>query len=247
MKLEIIGQIIAVFPAYKSNNIMKTNNFFNKNCLLGILCLPLVFTACSKDDNVGVGESSEIKITNAAETSGSQDFYLNDTKVNNSAITYNESTEGYISIKSGNDQVAEFRTAGSTTAYTSTEIDLNANKNYSFFLYGEGASSSIYTTEDDLSTPSGGKAKIRFVHLSTAANESLDVNMGDTKLVAGLNFKSPSSFTEIDPGLHVFQLYNAGTTSDPINLNLAALGEGKIYTVLISGSSSVKATLINNN
>lgn len=223
---------------------MKTSNIFNKSLLLGLFCLPLVFTACSDDDDVDVGESSQIKIVNASEASTPQDFYLNDRKVNSSAIAY-EGSEGYISTKSGNDQDAEFRTSGSVTA--DTEVDLDGNKNYTFFLHGEGTSSAILTSEDDLTAPEEGKAKIRFVHLSSAADQNLDISLLGTKLVSGLSFKNTTSFMSIEDGLHVFQVFSAGTTEDPIELNLASLTEGKIYTVVISGSSNIKATLIANN
>jgi len=224
---------------------MKTNNIFNKGLLLGILCLPLVFTACSDDDGVEVGETSKIKIVNASESSTPQDFYLNNTKVNSSAIAY-ENTEGYISTKSGSDQDAEFRTSGSTTVFASKEVDLSANKDYSFFLHGEGASTSIIVTEDDLSNPPAGKAKVRFIHLSTAANNNVDISLLNTKLVSDLSFNETTSFSTIDPGVHLFQVFEAGTTTNPIDLNLEAFVEGKIYTVVISGSTSANAFLVTN-
>lgn len=225
---------------------MRTKNIFNKGLLLGIFCLPLVFTACSDDDGVVVGESSKIKIVNAAETSTPQDFYLSDKKVNSSAIAY-KNTEGYISTKSGNDQDAEFRTSGSTAVYASKEVDLTANKDYSFFLHGEGASSAITVTEDDLSNPPAGKAKIRFIHLSTAASNNVDISLLNSKLVSDLSFNETTSFSTINPGVHLFQVFEAGTTTNPLDLNLEALVEGKIYTVVISGSTTANAFLIRNN
>jgi len=223
---------------------MKQNNFLSKALLLGVFCLPMVFTACSDNDDVDSGESSQVKIVNASEASTSQDFYLNDRKVNSSGIAYGGS-EGYISTKSGNDQEAEFRTAGSVTA--NSEVDLKGNKNYTFFLHGEGTATRILTTEDDLTAPAEGKAKIRFVHLSSAVNQSVDINVGGNKLVSGLGFNSTTSFMPIDGGLQLFRVFAAGSNSNPIELNLSALSAGRIYTVVISGSSNITATLLTNN
>src|SRR5690606_17299523 len=118
---------------------------------------------------------------------------------------------------------------------------------YTFFLHGQGTATRILTTEDDLTAPAEGKAKIRFVHLSAAANQSVDINMGGTKLVSGLNANSTTNFMPIDGGLHLFRVLAAGSNSNPIELNLSALSAGRIYTVVISGSSEVSATLFTDN
>src|SRR5690606_37727109 len=97
----------------------------------------------------------------------------------------------------------------------------------------------IVATEDDLSNPPAGKAKVRFVHLSSAANNNVDISLLGNKLVSGLKVNGTTSFSTIDPGLHLFQIFDAGSNSNPLELNLAAFVEGRIYTVVISGSASV--------
>src|SRR5690606_19953588 len=225
--------------------IMKKNNFLSKALLLGVFCLPMVFTACSDNDEVDSGESSRVKIVNASEASTPQDFYLNDRKVNSSAIAYRASSEGYVTTKSGNDQEAEFRTSGSVTA--SSEVDLKGDKNYTFFLHGQGTATRILTTEDDLTAPAEGKAKIRFAHLSAAANQGVDLNIGGAELRSGLHANSTTGCLPIDGGLHHLSVLAAGSNSNPIELNLSALGAGSLYTVVISGSSNVSATLFTDN
>lgn len=214
--------------------------------LLAVVCLGM--TACKKDDDTGAGITARVKIVNAAESSSAQDFYLDDTKVNSAAVAYGESS-GYISTPAGSNRHAQFRTSGSAAVYASANADLVSDRNYSFYLAGEGESTTIVTTEDDLSAPSSGKAKVRFIHLSTAAASSVDIRLlGGAQLVAGLGFRSSTTFQEMDPGVKVFHVFAAGESTGAIDLEIAALEAGKIYTVWISGAttSNIRARLITN-
>lgn len=225
-----------------------TNNTFGKALLFAAAGLTLSFSSCSKDD-IDTGGSVNVKIVNAAESSPAQDVFINETKINSSAVGYIGST-GYISTpNSGNDRKIEFRTSGSADVYATEDEDLKPNKNYTLFLTGTGASADIEVVEDDLTAPSEGKAKIRFVHVSSASSEKVDIYNGTTKIEAGADRGDVTGFIQVDAGVSTIGVLPAGSTDITAikSLSFENLQAGKIYTILIYGSTEVNASVFAHN
>lgn len=228
---------------------MKKSNKLGKFLLIAAAGVTLGLSSCSDDDGINAGESVNVKVVNAAESSRPQDVYIEGTKINSSAVSYLESTNYITTPNSGNDRKIEFRTSNSTEVYETEDADLRSNKNYTFFLTGTGSSADIEVVEDNLTAPASGKAKVRFVHVSNASSEKVDIYNGTTKVLAGAERGDVTEFIELDGGLRTIGVTTAGNDSMSAvkSLTIQNLEAGKIYTVLIYGSTDVNARVIAHN
>ncbi|PRY54668.1 uncharacterized protein DUF4397 [Arcticibacter pallidicorallinus] len=229
---------------------MKKQNTLGKFLLFAAAGVTLGLSSCS-DDDISTGESVNVKIVNAAESSSAQDVFIEDVKVNSSALGYLDYT-GYITTtNSGNDRKIESRTSGSADIFATEKEDLKSNRNYTFFLTGTGSSADIEVTEDDLTAPASGKVKVRFVHVSSKSDvpEKVDIYSGNNKIAAGIERGDVSRFQQIDAGLKAIGVLTAGSTDlNAIkSLSIQNLDAGKIYTILIYGSTEVNARVISHN
>ncbi len=220
---------------------MKKTNFF-KGLLTGTVFLAAVVmsSSCKKND-VDEDGSTRIKLVHGSAAAGAQDFYLANSKVN-SNLSYRSETD-YIVTNSGNRLTAEFKNSSGVT-FASETHDFKKDRHYTAFLAGEGQHARIEIHEDNLSAPSAGKAKVRFIHLSDAAPERVDIKLASgATLAANLSRNNITSFNEINTGLTVINIYEAGGTESIGNFNLENFSEGKIYTVYITGASSGDITV----
>lgn len=226
---------------------MKTNRtLFRKLPLIAAVFGTVLFSSCSDDDDIENGKSVNVKVVNSAEASGSQDFYIDGTKV--TTVSENQASNYIATTNSGNDRDVQFKTTGSSEVYASEDVDLKDNKNYTFILSGTGNSAKITATEDDLSAPASGKAKIRFVHLSTAANSNVDLGVvAGNKLASNVGYGSVTNFYQVDAGTKLLNVYTAGQSNSNLALDFAALDAGRIYTIILKGSSSVSLQVISHN
>jgi hypothetical protein len=215
---------------------MKTCNLKKLSAICSFVLIAAGFSSCSKDSvDASLTGTASLMIVNGAEGSAPQDFYSDNTKVNSSAVVYTQSS-GYVSTAAGNHQ-GQFRTSGTTTVNSSSNITLQSGKYYTVYLGGSGSSSSTVTTTDDMTAPSSGKARVRFVHLSSAAASSIDLAItGGAKIVSGLAYQSASAYNEVDP-TSAFTLSAAGSTTAALSIP-AFMQAGKIYTVFISGATT---------
>ncbi|RCH54239.1 hypothetical protein DJ568_13145 [Mucilaginibacter hurinus] len=202
--------------------------------LLMVLFVALAITSCSKDKDDNKRGDARVMIVNAVEGSAEQNFYLDNNKLNSSALAYGESTS-YLSTTAGT-RKAEFRSESSSTANVSFDLPLVANKNYSIFYAGPTSSATYMVTEDDITPPPAGKAKIRFVHLATAFETGIDVGVvGASKFVNNLKFKTASAFSNVDAN-SAFALFATGSTTALLTIP-TPIDEGKIYTIYVTGST----------
>ncbi len=225
---------------------MKTNRtLFRKLPLIAAVFGTVLFSSCSDDDDIENGKSVNVKVVNSAEASGSQDFYIDGTKV--TTVSENQASNYIATTNSGNDRDVEFKKTGSSEVYASEDVDLKDNKNYTFILSGTGNSAKITAAEDDLSAPASGKAKVRFIHLNSGAGK---VDLGvvtNSKLVSNVSYGDVSNFFEVEAGAQVLNVYPAGQANSNLALNFAALNAGRIYTVILKGSSEVSLQVISHN
>lgn len=214
----------------------------------------MLVSSCSKDDTIRVEGEAKVMVANSASGSQSQDFYLDGTKVNTSSVAYNESTS-YITTDAGNGRKAEFRNSGSASANFTGNVDLAPGENYTFFytsnVNGSGNSSAVF--KDDRTSPSGNKAKVRFVNLAEGLASANLLITGGATLASNVAFGTASAFSEVDPGTFTLQTALSSSTVTSVNLGSFTLQSGKIYTIFTSGSlsgtvqTSVKAKLLVHN
>lgn len=230
---------------------MKTLNthLLKFSLFAAVLAFTVTFTSCSKDDDPDSGSSVNIKVVNAAENSSSQDFYIEGAKL--TTVSQNSASNYITTTNSGSNKNVEFRTSGSSEVYASQKVDLEKNHNYTFFLTGTGNSASIKVTDDNLTPPSSGKAKVRFIHLSSAASADVDIYTTDgtnSVKLATVSRDKVSDFTEVNPSLGIGIIAAGDTNLAHLQaLSSVSLSANKIYTILISGSTSVSAMAITHN
>lgn len=196
------------------------------------LALTTCLSACSKSDNPApTTASAYVMATNSAEASDAQDFYSDNHKVSTSALAYTQST-AYIDVKAGSHQL-QFKSSANATVNSSATLNAASGKYYSVFYTDD---KSTVTTTDDHTAPQTGKARVRFINLSSALNAAVDFGItGSTKLVTNLAYKTASAYNDINAATK-FSLYLAGSSTVKLDIP-ATIEAGHIYTIYISGAT----------
>jgi len=201
--------------------------------------LGLVFMAsCNKNDDTYVQQDvSGIKFIHALPATTSLDFYVGGRMASSSALLYSQSTS-YLGINSGT-YVVQVGLGGTSKELEKDTVTFEPDKGYSYFVTGKSTSLDTATSliiKDDLTAPSAGKAKVRFVNLSKAEGSlDLAVENGTGLLATGKAFRAYSEFVEIDPASYVFQAKAAGTSDVKAFSASTSITAGKIYTVWAKG------------
>lgn len=217
---------------------MKNKSVF-KNLLTGfaILALTTGLTSC-KDNDVDETGTANIKVVNASPGSTPQGFFLANNTVVQGGLAFGDASD-YIVTNSGNNLEAQFRNDGSTSPYATEDFDLEKGRYYTIFLAGQGQSARIEVFNDDMAVPASGQVKVRFIHLSDAAPENIDIKRGSgDNLVVNLERDDASNYVTVAPGLLSLDVYATGQTTSLANFDLTALLPDKIYTVFITGSTA---------
>jgi hypothetical protein len=231
--------ISSIAKIYLENFIAMKNKSLLKNVLAGlsILALTTGLTSCKKDDVDETG-TAHVKVVNASQSSNAQGFFLANTPLVASGLTFGEGSD-YIATPSGNNLTAEFRNEGATTPYATDNFDFDNGARYTVFLAGDGQSARIKVFPDDLTAPASGQAKVRFVHLSDAAPGNVDIRRGNgDNLVVNLSRDNASDFATVAPGILELNVFASGQTTSLGTFNLAAFLPNKIYTVFVTGNSA---------
>jgi len=209
--------------------------------ILTVALLILGLSSCSKKHDENENMPAHIKVTNAAQGSMSQDFYVDNTKI--TTVAYGSSSD-FLATGAGNHQ-GKFVDTGATTANTSFALSLQAGKYYSVF-YIDGKSNASF--EDDRTMPQTGKARIRFINLSSALTSAVDFGITTgSKLTTNLAYKTASVYYDVD-ATAALSLYATGSSTALLSIP-STLTAGHIYTIYISGATtaSVKAYVIAEN
>ena len=199
--------------------------------LTAFILLSIGFTGCKKNTNVEDPGFAYIRAANSAQASAPQDFYVDESKVNTSAIAYTQFTP-YATAYAGT-HAGIFKTSSTSTISLSGTLYLSPDS-YSTIYYTDDNTG--VATVDDRTAPQPGKARVRFMNLSTAFNNSVDFGVSTgNKIVSNLAYKIASSYNEVDAASS-FSLYVAGSSSASLTIP-TTIEAGKIYTVVISGTT----------
>lgn len=216
---------------------MKNNSIKTRKLLtLTLIGLTAVFASCSKDNGSGTTLSAHVRVVNAVEGSSSQDLYLDNVKVNSSAVAYAQNSD-YFNAASGN-HTAKFTNSGSTTANASFSVALQASNYYTVYYTTDDTTKSAFVTHDKITSAETGKVKVRFVQISSAVTSAVDFGIsGSTKLVSGLAYRTASDYYTVDANT-TFALYASGSGTALLTIP-TSVQSGKIYTVYISGATAL--------
>jgi hypothetical protein len=205
-----------------------------------IIAIATLIIASSCDNNeVDPFGSARLKVVNAAPNAGSQKFVMaNIPYIRN--LSYLEHSVSYHDVAVGNNLVSQFRDENDNDLYASEELDLNEDKRYTVYLTGESRDDAeVRLYEDNISAPASGKAKIKFIHLSSGVSGNIDFldGQGNT-LASNLARYSQSGYSEINAGSVTVQVRNTGGSENLATLSAIDFAAGKVYTVFISGSAA---------
>jgi hypothetical protein len=192
----------------------------------------IVLSSCLKDLSGDEPQNaSALNVVNASPGPLVINFFLNNNLVNGPSLGYGQEST-YLLTTSGTKKF-DAATGGTFNSLVADTISLENDKYYSIFIAGENNSLSTLLTEDDLSAPPSGKAKVRFINLSPDGGTfALSVKTGAT-LFQNQAYKTASAFTVIDPGAYMFELRNLeNAVEHEASLDVVA---GKIYTVWVGG------------
>jgi len=221
----------------------------------------LFLNSCKKDDDDGPEEPANYMVVHSSPGSAAVELYLDDVKASTSPIAYGtNSAYATIAPKQYNVKIAAVNTIN---PLAETSVNLNEGRYHSIFVYDTLLNSKVkvFTTEDDLSTPPSGKAKIRFLHFSPpspAGNLAFDILGNNTVLFANRSYAdvasdgSKANFINVDAGTYTVDVRIASSQIPVFSVPGVVVEAGKIYTLIAkgkvsgSGETAIGAQLIVN-
>ncbi|MCA9670221.1 MAG: DUF4397 domain-containing protein [Myxococcales bacterium] len=176
------------------------------------------------------------------------DLLVDNSKVNTTPLTFTANT-GYLDVQSGARNV-KVNAAGTSTSVIDANLTLDPNKSYSIFAINTLANIEALVLEDDLSTPSAGKAHLRFAHLSPDAPAvDIWIKGSPAPIFTNMKFKGSTTFIPVKAGTYAIEVKLAGTHTTVLESGHLTLDASGIYTVWASGlvgNGTLGAELIRN-
>ena len=204
--------------------------------LTPIFFLMIMLNACKKKDETPVDTNTppKLAITHMAPGSSEISLYTDGTKLGSTPISYLASSE-YLSSSAGKKELS-ITIKDQNTVIPKTTFEFKQSANYGLFVTDIPGKTNLLITEDDLTNPATGKAKIRFINLSPDAG-NLDFNVkGKQALFSNMGFKSVTKFEQMDAANEiVFEVRETGKTELLFASPVIKIETGKIYTILARG------------
>ncbi len=121
-------------------------------------------------------------------------------------------------------------------ALAAATVNLAASAAYSTVMVGPAGAAELLILQDDLSVPTAGSARVRFVNVSPNA-PALDLaQTGAAPLSSGVAYKEASGYVDVPPGSISMELRAAGSSNVLATLPGASLAAGVVYTVYAMGT-----------
>ena len=148
----------------------------------------------------------------------------------------------YYTLEPKSASIIAYNFTGTTNALASATKDLGDEKVYSSFLIDSASKAKVVVVNDDLTDPTPGKVKIRFLHFSPNT-VPLDVSIqgGTGKLYTNRAFNDQvtntdfEKFIEIDAGTYTFLFTNSSTGATVYTTSSQVLLSDRIYTLAARG------------
>jgi hypothetical protein len=217
---------------------MKTSLIYRKLFTgLALLIAAVSFSSCEKNTIDPSGQFN-IKVVNAASTSGPQSFTLANSVLVSGGLSFGD-VSPYITAPSGKNMVMEFKDEGTNNVHASGSLYTANGVSFTVYMVGKGSSARVKSFEDDLATPNNGKVKIKFIHLSDEAPSVITIkNSSGDDLVTTLAKDISSGYKYVDPGTLSVQFYGTASRNNIGNFDVTDLQAGKIYTLYLTDSAN---------
>lgn len=218
----------------------------NKRSLLNaantlLLCSAVLISSCKKDHDNDHAPAN-LKLINGVTGSAEYKVNLDNTTFSDEVLAFSKSLP-YKETNSGHHDLTITEVATGKVV-SSTAINLSVASVSSVYAVEEAGVVSTVLINDDLSAPAAGKAKIRFVNMSTDAG-SLDIAVTgqSTALFSGVKFKGFTEFISVDPGTKLNFFVKNATNNSIVSLDNVTLESGKVYTLWAKGKVAATTTI----
>lgn len=221
-------------------NIFKSIKSRNLTYLLIALAGLTTIASCSKHDDYDftATATANVRLVNTSTDAGPSKLYLNDVLRTTNAVSYGTAS-GYSQTYIADNTIAVQSASGSVLASATGSLD--ADGNYTYFLAGTSGNYSILTSYDNATTPSAGKAKVRFVQAASGLASANLLGNG-VSIFAAQNFKAITDYSEVTAGTFVFTVTSPGSATVLASSASTTLQAGKNYIVYTSGVSGTTGT-----
>jgi hypothetical protein len=224
--------------------------------VLSVCSIALVFSfaACKKSSNNSDNTANVMFVHGCAAgaTLVNLDARLGNVAVPGATNLQFLKSSGYQHVTPAAAQVLSFFVTG-LNELTHQTVELTAKNHYTAFASGSISNPGIVFLTDDLSIPSSGKAKVRFVNLSPDALVT-SCYVGTAKLDSNVAMQGSTQFFEVPTTVSAkVSMIDQTVLSSSGIINSQVLVAGKIYTFMLtgsvtgSGSSQLSLSVINNN
>lgn len=201
--------------------------------LFGVLTL----SSCLKNSDNNATPTQPVallSVIQAVPDAPAADFYLDNSKVNLTALSYNSRLD-YFKAAVGT-RNAIFTQTTTDVKLFSDSVSLAANQAYSLFVSNTTASPKFLLLTDTIKQPSSGNASIRFVDVSPDAGD-LDLAItGGAVIASHISYNQWTGFVPVGGNqTYTLEVRQAGTTNIVAKLTNASLSTGSVYTVWVHG------------
>lgn len=249
---------------------MKSNNINIKKVpliLAGITTMILIsvmMSSCKKPGITSVSfNASNLRVVNGLTNRTAVKFYLDTSNLTMAGVVnFNQLTQYYV-VKSGSRR-AKFYSTSTTDTFAAQNIQLDPNKDYTLFLAGDASTPKLWLTEDDLSSGTPDKVKLRLANLATTGvNIDVTIQLADLvtppqpkpeikvfsnaapQSISGYVFATvPVSKGNSVPQLHTIRVYEAGTSNLLLTSSGIDLRGTDIQTFILSGINGGSPALV---
>ncbi len=197
-------------------------------------CIAIGFlSSCKEDDNAEL--VTNLRLVNTSEHAGNLNLFVNNNKVNSAALTYGQASD-FIQLKAGR-PVVDVRTEGSNDVLARINQAFEYGKNYTLYVLSSDTTINFVSSDDYTTAPAVGKAKFRFLNLSTAVR-AVAAKLDDTVTVTdSLLSGTGSNYQIVNAGTHSLK-FNSKSGATVSSENSISLEAGKVYSFYFSGTNN---------
>jgi hypothetical protein len=197
-----------------------------------LLVFTIIALSSCKKQQVDTSTYAAITFFNASPSFSTYDIYLNDSRINSTAIPFGGAIS-YSQRVSGNYTV-KYTISGRPESALTKSISLSPNTYYSYFLINTSSNLDGLLVTDDLSATSTTNAYVRFINLSPdSPAQDLVINGGAT-ITTSKAYKAVSTYSSLAAGKYTFDIKETGGAVKA-SLTDVTLSAGAYYTIISKG------------
>jgi len=215
---------------------IKNNHFITRLAVAAAVIFSI--SSCKKDNDENSMLGARLSFVNTVEGSTAQDVYINDAKVNTSAVAY-ANTVTDVNTSTGS-KTLSFKNTGTATVTASADVSAEMNSSQTAFLVKQANGTMAVKTYANDETTVSGKAKVRFINVAPLLSGAINVTTSTgTSLITNLLFTTASAYQTIDANTNL----NVTMTGslDITTIAGSELQAGKNYIIWFDSSTTTKA------